>query len=95
MVTPMDFLPPRLVRLAQKLDLPVGALTAIRALKVQLEELEWAAIRSAREKGASLEDIAIALGVTRQALQQRVARHKARLEPQTITLAENGSPTAS
>lgn len=67
----MEMLPSRLVRLAQKLDLPVGALTAIRALKVSLDDLETRAVASAREKGASWEDIALALGVSRQAVQQK------------------------
>ena len=94
MVRHVEFLPGRLIRLAQKLDLPVGALTAIRALKIRLEDLEWAAIGSAREKGASWEDIAIALGVSRQALQQRVARHQARLDDQdTGVRIEDGTAT--
>ncbi len=65
-------IPPRLLRKASNLDLPVLALSAIVELRRALDHLETEAISSARSKGASWEDIAAALGVTRQALQQRV-----------------------
>ena len=63
------------LRKAENTGLPLLALAAIRELKCSLESLELAQIDSARDKGASWEDIAEAMGVTRQALQQRL-RHR-------------------
>ena len=51
---------------------PLIALQAIRELRPELEELEGAAIMRAREMGASLEDIADAMGITRQGVSYRV-----------------------
>ena len=51
---------------------PLIALQAIRELRPELEELEGAAILRAREMGASLEDIADAMGITRQGVSYRV-----------------------
>jgi len=69
-----ELLAHRLIRRALNTELAIGALEAIGILRKQLEELEDRAIATAREKGASWADIADALGITRQALQQRVAR---------------------
>ena len=92
MLAAVNSLPPRLMKLAQNLELPVGALGAIRELKDRLERLEYAAIASAREKGASWEDIASALGITRQALQQRMQRHALRPAEPVVRLEEQNSP---
>ena len=62
----------RLVRQGTNLELPMSALVALAELKVQIREAELAAIGAARERGATWEDIAGALGVTRQALHQRL-----------------------
>jgi predicted transcriptional regulator len=62
----------RLLRRAQRYEeLPLAALQAIAELRPQLAALEQAAIKVAREKGATWEEIATALGVTRQAAQMR------------------------
>ena len=68
----MTNLSPSLLKKAQKTELPLLALAAIRELKGELTELELAHIADARDRGASWEDIAEVVGVTRQALQQRV-----------------------
>lgn len=54
--------------------MPLGALRAMTELRKMLGDWEVAAIVSARAKGATWRDIADALGITRQALQQRIAR---------------------
>ena len=62
----------RLLRRAERYEeLPLAALQAIAELRPQLAALERAAIKVAREKGATWEEIATALGVTRQAAQMR------------------------
>jgi hypothetical protein len=62
----------RLLRRAQRYqELPLAALQAIAELRPQLTEWEQAAVQAAREKGATWEEIATAMGVTRQAAQMR------------------------
>jgi len=62
----------RLLRRAQRYqELPLASLQAITELRLQLAELEQAAVRTAREKEAPWEEIATAMGVTRQAAQMR------------------------
>jgi hypothetical protein len=51
---------------------PLIALQAVRELRSELDELEATAILRAREMGASLEDIADAMGITRQGVSYRV-----------------------
>ena len=68
-------LSPRVIKRAENTELPLAALEAIVEVKEHLDHLEIEHIKSAREKGASWEDIARAMGITRQALQQRV-RHR-------------------
>jgi DNA-directed RNA polymerase specialized sigma24 family protein len=51
---------------------PLIALQAIHEVMADLDELEAAAILRARELGASLEDIADAMGITRQAVSYRL-----------------------
>ncbi len=73
----MDPTPPspqRLIKLARNGEIPFAALSAIATMRAMLKDWEWAAIESARAKGASWRDIAESLGITRQALQQRLAR---------------------
>lgn len=74
----MERLPPRLIRKAQNVELAFSSLPAIAELRRHLDELEEEAIRFAREHGASWEDIAEAVGITRQALQQRMGRASGR-----------------
>jgi hypothetical protein len=62
----------RLLRRAQRYqELPLAALQAIAELRPQLAEMEQAAVQAAREKGATWEEIATAMGITRQAAQMR------------------------
>jgi DNA-directed RNA polymerase specialized sigma24 family protein len=63
-----------LARRALNEELPMGALYAIVALRGRLREAELAAVEGARARGANWEDIAAALGVSRQALHQRIQR---------------------
>jgi DNA polymerase III delta prime subunit len=57
----------RLLKQATNLELPLEALEAIVDLRKALEDLEAAAVSSARARGATWEQIASVLGVTRQA----------------------------
>ena len=51
---------------------PLIALQTLREVRGELDELEAAAIIRARELGASLEDIADAMGITRQGVSYRL-----------------------
>ena len=51
---------------------PLVALQALRELRGELDQRENDAIRRARELGASLEDIAEAMGITRQGVAYRL-----------------------
>jgi DNA invertase Pin-like site-specific DNA recombinase len=64
--------PRRLIRHLERPDLPLQTLQAIRRLRRYLEELEAACILKARELGASPVDIGDALGITRQAVYNRL-----------------------
>jgi hypothetical protein len=55
-------------------EFPLVALAAQRDLRDCLSQLESQAVKSARDKGAPWTDIAEALGVSRQAVQQRYGR---------------------
>jgi hypothetical protein len=65
-------IPHRIVKRAENEELPLLGLRAISELRSMLDELETQHVSSARAKGASWEDIAAAIGITRQALQQRM-----------------------
>ena len=73
--------PRRLIRHLETPDLPLQTLQAIRRLRRYLEELEAACIIKARELGASPADIGEALGITRQAVYNRL--HNLELRAQT------------
>lgn len=61
-----------LVRRAEMWDrFPLAALTAQAELQACLSQLEAEAVKKARSLGASWTDVADALGLTRQAVQQR------------------------
>jgi predicted transcriptional regulator len=55
---------------------PLIALQAIHEIKTDLDELEAGSILRARELGASLEDIADAMGITRQGVAYRLKHLK-------------------
>ena len=60
-----------LLRRAENTELSLGSLEAIAAIRARLDLLETAAMISAREKGATMEDIAEALRLTPQAIYYR------------------------
>jgi len=64
--------PRRLIRHLETPDLPLQTLQAIRRLRKYLDELEAACMLKARELGASPSDIGEALGITRQAVYNRL-----------------------
>ena len=74
-------IPPRLVKRAENEELPLLGLRAIGELRSLLDELESAHILSARDKGASWADIAASVGITRQALQQRMRAIQLEADP--------------
>ena len=71
-----DVIPERLsrnlIRKAENYTLPLDSLRAIVQIRRCLEELESTAVKEAREKGATVEDIAEAMGVTRPAVYYRL-----------------------
>jgi DNA invertase Pin-like site-specific DNA recombinase len=67
--------PKVLLKRATNAELPMGALAALRDLRRILDELEYAAIVSAKEKGATAAEIGDVLGMTRQAVYLRLQRH--------------------
>ena len=77
--------PPKLsssvLRRAENTELSLGSLEAIAAIRARLDVLEKAAMISAREKGATLEDIAEALGLTHQAIYYRFRHLKDDADP--------------
>jgi Homeodomain-like domain-containing protein len=64
--------PRRLIRHLETPDLPLEALESIRRLRRYLDELEAACILKARQLGATPSDIGEALGITRQAVYNRL-----------------------
>jgi DNA-directed RNA polymerase specialized sigma24 family protein len=64
--------PRRLIRKLETPDLPLEALESIRRLRRYLDELEAACMIRARRLGASASDIGEALGITRQAVYNRL-----------------------
>jgi hypothetical protein len=64
--------PRRLILKLETPDLPLEALESIRLLRRYLDELEAACIVRARRLGASAADIGEALGITRQAVYNRL-----------------------
>jgi hypothetical protein len=57
---------------------PATGLRAVSALRKLLEQLESAQVASARSQGWSWQDIADALGVSRQAVHKKHADHEKR-----------------
>lgn len=65
-----------LIRRAENTELSLGSLEAILEIREHLDELEAAAIQSARDKGAAVEDIAGVMGLTPQAIYHRLRNGK-------------------
>jgi hypothetical protein len=63
-----------LIRRAETTELSLVSLEAIAEIRRHLDVLEVEAIKSAREKGATVDDIAEAMGLTPQAIYHRL-RH--------------------
>ena len=82
-------LSPSLLRRAENTELSLGSLEAIAAIRARLDLLEKAAMLSAREKGATNEDIAEALGLTPQAIYYRFRQMR------DDDGAQAGTPTAA
>jgi predicted DNA binding protein len=61
-----------LIRRATNTELSLGSLEAILEMRHRLDVLEMKAIRSARDKGATVEDIAETMGLTPQAIYHRL-----------------------
>lgn len=61
-----------LIKRAENRELPLQGLRAVSELRAELDALLKAHVMTAREKGASWAEIAEALGVSRQALQQKM-----------------------
>jgi len=57
--------PRRLIKNVENPNLPVMALAAVRDLRVYLDLVEADALKKAKDLGASVDDIAQALGITR------------------------------
>jgi predicted ArsR family transcriptional regulator len=65
-------------KLEQHEEFPLSALEAVTEARTRLDEIECDAIGSARERGATLEDIAEALGLSRQAVHYKLQNLAAR-----------------
>jgi len=69
---PSEMFPRSLIRKLESADLPLQALDAIRQLRGYLDDLEATRMLKARELGASSADIAKSLGITRQAVYNKL-----------------------
>ena len=73
MLSPMSELRRSLIRKLEHIEaFPLIGLQAARELRADLDQLEGQAILRARKLGASLEDIADAMGITRQGVAYRI-----------------------
>ena len=81
--------PRRLIRHLETPELPLETLEAIHRLRRYLEELEAACIIKARELGASPSDIGDALGITRQAVYNRLHHPEQRAETDPVSAIPN------
>ena len=80
-----------LLRRAENTELSLSSLEAIAEIRSWLDQLESKAMLSAREKGATAEDIAEAVGLTTQAIYYRMrqegdgTQHKGPGRPRSAT----------
>jgi CRP-like cAMP-binding protein len=63
-------------RLESYPNFPLNALETVVELRTCLDQIERRAVESARERGATWEDIATAVGVSRQAIYQKYRNHR-------------------
>ena len=64
----------RLIRPGKADAFPLGALQGMRVLRGYLEELEPRCLERSLELGASVEDVADALGITKQGVYYKIRR---------------------
>ena len=83
-----------LIRRAENTELSLVSLEAIAEIRRHLDLLEVEAMRSAREKGATVDDIAGALGLTPQAIYHRL-RHGGQLAKRGRPRSAHAKPTDS
>jgi predicted transcriptional regulator len=88
--------PRSLLRRAENTELSLISLEAIAELRRTLDRLEQTAVMSAREKGATVEDIAEALDLTPQAVYHRLRNNgqTRRGRPRAPRLNEGNSAKA-
>jgi hypothetical protein len=91
-MTDRPTLPRSLVRRAENVELSLGSLEAISELRAYLNQLEKLSMASAREKGATVEDIAEALRLTPQAIYYRLRNERMNLQ---ATPGEANAPEAA
>jgi hypothetical protein len=91
-MTDRPTLPRSLVRRAENVELSLGSLEAISELRAYLSRLEKLSMASAREKGATVEDIAEALRLTPQAIYYRLRNERMNLQ---VTPGEPNAPEAA
>jgi DNA invertase Pin-like site-specific DNA recombinase len=80
--------PRALIRLLESRDLPLQTLGAIRELRSYLDGLEAATLVRARELGASTVDIARALGISRQAVYNKLRAVERRSQESPVVIPD-------
>jgi predicted transcriptional regulator len=65
-----------LLRRAENTELTLGSLKAISEIRAWLDQWEMQAMVTAKEKGATMEDIGDALGLTTQAIYHRFRNNR-------------------
>jgi DNA-directed RNA polymerase specialized sigma24 family protein len=86
--------PRALIRLLETRDLPLQTLGAIHEMRAYLDELEGETLVRSRELGASSADIARALGISRQAVYNKLHALERRSRGEPIVVPElEESPT--
>jgi hypothetical protein len=82
--------PRQTIRKIENMNFPLVALEAMRELGEYLDEAEAEALLRARDLGASAEDIASALGITRQGAYYKLKALEKADEADDETLEETG-----
>jgi DNA-binding MarR family transcriptional regulator len=85
--------PRSLIRKLENVEaFPLVGLQAIRELREELDAIETQAILRARELGASLEDIAEAMGITRQGVSYRLKHLEGKGADEVVDLTAEDEP---